>query len=165
VEAVRVDMGVPRLLRSEIPMRGDDNSRVINEGLKVDGKRIEITAVSMGNPHVMVFEENVDSVPVTRLGPMIETHKSFPDRTNVHFVQVCNPSEMILRTWERGAGETLACGTGACASVVAAVLTGRTGRTVLVHLPGGDLRIEWMGDQRVVMTGPAEDVFEGDFPL
>src|SRR5205085_2362162 len=113
----------------EIPMRGDDNGRVINEGLKIEGKRLEITAVSMGNPHVIVFDENVDAVAVWRLGPTIETHKSFPERTNVHFVQVCSPAEIIVRTWERGAGETLACGTGACASVVASSLTGRTGRT------------------------------------
>ena len=163
VEAVRVDMGVPRLLRSEIPMRGEDNGRVLNEGLRVDGKRFEITAVSMGNPHVIVFDENVDSMQVAKWGPAIETHKAFPERTNVHFVQVCNAGEIIVRTWERGAGETLACGTGACASVVASALTGRTNRTVLVHLPGGDLRVEWMGDQRVVMTGPAEEVFDGDF--
>lgn len=165
VEAVRVDMGVPLLLRSEIPMRGDDNGRVINEGLKVEGKRFEITAVSMGNPHVIVFEDNIDTVPVARYGPVIENHKAFPERTNVHFVQVCNPTEIIIRSWERGAGETLACGTGACATVVACVLNDKTARTVLVHLPGGDLRIEWMGDQRVVMTGPAEEVFEGEYPF
>ncbi len=164
VEAVRVDMGVPRLQRAEIPMRGDDNGRVINEGLKAEGRRFEITAVSMGNPHVIIFEDNVESFPVWRYGPPIETHKSFPERTNVHFVQVCNQGEIIVRTWERGAGETLACGTGACASVVACVLNDKTVRSVLVHLPGGDLRVEWMGDQRVVMTGAAEEVFEGDFP-
>jgi len=165
VEAVRVDMGIPRLLRSEIPMRGEDNGRVVNELLKVDGRRFEITAVNIGNPHAVVFEDNVVACPVSRYGPSIETHKAFPERTNVQFVQVCNPGEMIVRTWERGAGETLACGTGACASVIASVLNDFTGRSVLAHLPGGDLRIEWMGDQRVVMTGPAEEVFEGDYPL
>jgi diaminopimelate epimerase len=165
VEAVRVDMGTPRLLRSEIPMRGEDNGRVIGESLKAEGHRFEITAVSMGNPHVVIFESNVDAYPVARFGPAIETHKSFPQRINVHFVQVCNAGEIIARTWERGAGETLACGTGACASVVASVLNNKTGRTVLVHLPGGDLRIEWTGDNRVMMTGPAEEVFEGDMPL
>src|SRR5579871_5352286 len=144
VESVRVDMGVPRLLRSEIPMRGDDNGRVINEGLKAEGRRFEITCVNMGNPHAVVFEDNVEAFPVAKYGPSIETHKSFPERTNVHFVQVCNPGEIIVRTWERGAGETLACGTGACGSVVACVLNDRTVRSVLVHLPGGDLRVEWM---------------------
>ncbi len=164
VEAVRVDMGVPRLLRSEIPMRGDDNGKVISEGIKAEGRRFEITAVSMGNPHVVIFEPSLDNFPVARYGPAIEHHKAFPQRTNIQFVQVCNPGEIILRTWERGAGETLACGTGACAAVVASVLNNKVGRTVLVHLPGGDLRVEWTGDNRVVMTGPAEEVFEGDYP-
>jgi len=165
VEAVRVDMGSPRLLRSEIPMRGDDNGKVIGEGLRAEGRRFEITAVNMGNPHVVIFDDNLDTFPVTRYGPAIENHKSFPQRTNVQFVQVCNPGEIIVKTWERGAGETLACGTGACAAVVACVLNNKTGRNVLVHLPGGDLRVEWTGDNRVVLTGPAEEVFEGDFPL
>jgi diaminopimelate epimerase len=165
VEQVRVDMGTPRLLRSEIPMRGEDNGRVVAEPLKCDGKRYEITAVSMGNPHVIVFDENVDKVAINRLGPAIENHRAFPQRTNVHFVQVCNPGELVVRTWERGAGETLACGTGACACVVAAVLNDKTNRSVNVHLPGGDLRIEWTGDNRVLMTGPAEEVFEGDIVL
>jgi len=165
VEQVRVDMGTPRLLRSEIPMRGDDNGKVILEGLKCEGRRFEITAVNMGNPHVVIFEENVDSLPIAKFGPAIENHKSFPQRTNVHFVQVCNPGEIIARTWERGAGETLACGTGACACAVASVLTGKTNRSVDVHLPGGDLRVEWTGDNRVMMTGAAEEVFEGTIDL
>ena len=189
VEAVRVDMGQPRLLRSEIPMRltdgsrSDDqgralsdgrvieqarttpDSRVINEVLKVDGTRFEITAVSVGNPHVIVFEDKLENFPVARYGPLIETHKAFPERTNVHFVKVIGSAEIRIRTWERGAGETLACGTGACASVIASVLNNKTGRNVLVHLPGGDLRIEWTGDNRVVMTGPAEEVFEGTISI
>lgn len=165
VEAVRVDMGQPHLLRSEIPMRGDDNGRVINEGLKVEGRRFEITAVSMGNPHVLIFEDHIANIALEKYGPLIENHKSFPERTNVHFIQVNEPGDITIRTWERGAGETLACGTGACACVVAGVLTNRTNRNILVHLPGGDLRIEWMGDNRVVMTGPAEQVFEGDMNL
>jgi len=165
VESVRVDMGTPRLRRSEIPMRGDDSEQVLNEPLKVEGQRFDITAVSMGNPHVVIFVDNIDHFPVSRFGPLIENHRAFPERTNVQFVQVCSPTEIILRTWERGAGETLACGTGACAAVVASVLNNKTTRNVLVHLPGGDLRVEWMGDQRVMMTGPAEEVFEGDFPV
>ena len=165
VEGVRVDMGQPHLLRSEIPMRGDDNGRVINEGLKVEGRRFEITAVSMGNPHVLIFEDRVDSFALDKFGPLIENHKSFPERTNVHFVQLNDPGDITIRTWERGAGATLACGTGACACVVSGVLTNRTNRSVLVHLPGGDLRIEWMGDNRVMMTGPAEQVFEGEVTL
>jgi diaminopimelate epimerase len=165
VETVRVDMGTPHLKRSEIPMRGDEAEKVIGEGLKAEGHRFEITAVSMGNPHVVIFEDRLDSLPLSRFGPAIENHKSFPERTNVHFVRVCNPAEIVLRSWERGAGETLACGTGACAAVVACALNNKTTRTVLVHLPGGDLRVEWLGDNRVLMTGPAEEVFEGDIPL
>ena len=165
VESVRVDMGTPHLLRSEIPMRGDDNGQVISEKLKVEGQVFEVTAVSMGNPHVVIFDNHVANVPVAKLGPLIENAKSFPDRTNVHFVQVCNNAEIIVRTWERGAGETLACGTGACACVVASALNNKTGRNVLAHLPGGELRVEWLGDNRVVMTGPAEEVFEGEIHL
>ena len=165
VEAVRVDMGIPRLLRSEIPMRGDDNGKVIGEGLKAEGRRFEITAVSMGNPHVVIFEDRLHDLPLARYGQAIETHKAFPQSTNVHFVKICNPGEVTMRSWERGAGETLACGTGACAVVVACALNNKTSRNVLVHLPGGDLRVEWNGDNRVTMTGPAEEVFEGDIPL
>jgi diaminopimelate epimerase len=162
VESVRVDMGQPRLLRSEIPMRGDDNDKVIGESLKVEGQKFEITAVSMGNPHVVIFENNLEGLPIAKYGPAIENHKSFPKRTNVHFVQVHNTGEITMKTWERGAGETLACGTGACATVVACALNNKTSRNVLAHLPGGDLRIEWLGDNRVVMTGPAEEVFSGE---
>lgn len=165
VEAVKVDMGQPRLLRSEIPMRGDDNHRVIGEALKVDGRRFDITAVSMGNPHVVIFTDDIDNFAVERFGPQIENHRSFPQRTNVQFVQVCSNSEIVLRTWERGAGVTLACGTGACAAAVASTLNDKTGKRVQVHLRGGDLLIEWNGDNRVMMTGPAEDVFEGEIPL
>jgi diaminopimelate epimerase len=164
VEAVRVDMGIPKLNRSELDMSGEDG-KVVAEGLKAEGRRFEITGVSMGNPHVVIFEDSLDNFPVSRFGPAIETHKSFPKRTNVHFVKVCNQGEIIIRTWERGAGETLACGTGACACVVACVLNNKTGRNVEVHLPGGDLRIEWTGDNRVMMTGPCEEVFEGEMKI
>ena len=165
VENVKVDMGIPHLLRSEIPMRGDDNGQVINETLKVEGKPYEITAVSMGNPHVIIFENHLDDYPVARIGSLIENHKAFPERTNVHFVQVLDNAEVRMRTWERGAGETLACGTGACAVAVACALNNKTSRNVLLHLPGGDLRVEWLGDNRVMMTGPAAEVFEGEIAL
>jgi diaminopimelate epimerase len=165
VEGVRVDMGQPRLRRSEIPMKGEDAEKVVAEPLKVEGRRFDVTAVSMGNPHVVIFEDNVRHFDVERYGPLIENHKSFPQRTNVHFVQVCSNSEVVVRTWERGAGITLACGTGACASAVAAALNGRTGKRVTTHLPGGDLLIEWTGDNRVMMSGPAEEVFEGDIDI
>jgi len=158
----RVDMGEPRLLRGEIPMKGGpETSKVISEPLKVAGKKIDITCVSMGNPHCVSFVDNVDEYPVEKIGREIETHSHFPQRTNVEFVQIVNSQEVRMRVWERGAGETLACGTGACASAVASMLNDRVGRKVTVHLRGGDLFIEWMGDSKVYMTGPAEEVFEG----
>ena len=166
VETVKVDMGNPFLKRSEIPMKGDEKgSNVIGESIKAEGQKFEITAVNMGNPHIIIFEDNLETLPLTKLGPALENHSSFPQRTNVHFVKVCNTGEIVIRTWERGAGETLACGTGACACAVASVLNNKTGRNVLVHLPGGDLRIEWTGDNRVMMTGPAEEVFVGEIKI
>lgn len=161
VISARVDMGEPGLLRSEIPMKGD-NTRVVGEPLKVAGKKMEITCVSMGNPHCVTFVDSVDTFPVETVGPQIENHPSFPQRTNVEFVEIIDKNQTRQRTWERGAGETLACGTGSCASVVAAVLTERTDRKVTVHLRGGDLLIEWMGNNHVYMTGPAAEVFEGE---
>ncbi|MCS6830087.1 MAG: diaminopimelate epimerase [Armatimonadota bacterium] len=162
VATVTVDMGLPRLAPEEIPVRVDGAQSVIGYPLRAAGKKLEFTAVSMGNPHAVIFLDNVASFPVEKVGPEIENHKLFPKRTNVQFVQVVNSREIILRTWERGAGLTLACGTGACASVVAGVLNKLTSREVLVHLPGGDLQIEWLGDGRVLMTGPATEVFVGE---
>lgn len=161
VETVRVDMGEPRLLRREIPMRGKPETKVISEPLRVARKKIEVTCVSMGNPHCVTFVDNLDYYPVEKIGPLIENHNSFPARTNVEFVEVVNQDEIKVRTWERGVGETLACGTGSCASVVAGYLTNRTSRKVTVHLRGGDLLIEWAGNNRLFMTGPAAQVFEG----
>ncbi len=165
VESVRVDMGTPTLKRSEIPMKGDEADKVVGESLKVEGQKFDITAVSMGNPHVIIFVDKLKDFPVAKWGSLIENHKSFPARTNVHFVSVCNLGEVVMRTWERGAGETLACGTGACAVAVACVLNGKTNRNIELHLPGGDLRVEWNGDNRVFMTGPAEEVFTGEIAL
>lgn len=165
VEAIRVDMGQPKLRRSEIPMRGDDTDTVLDEPLKIEGRKIAFSAVSMGNPHAVVFDLKPTPAEVAVLGPAIETHRLFPQKTNVQFCDVLTTSEVNLRTWERGAGVTLACGTGACAAVVAGVLTKRLTRRVTVHLLGGDLLIEWSGDNRVMMTGPAETVFEGEYPL
>lgn len=164
VSAVRVDMGEPRWNRAAIPMRGEDDP-AINDLLKVEGQRLEITCVSMGNPHCLVFVKTVADYPVEKLGPAIENHKAFPQRTNVHFVEVVGAHELKVRTWERGAGLTLACGTGACASLVAAVLTDRAARTATVGLPGGPLDIQWQGNNHVVMTGPAEEVFSGTVPV
>lgn len=165
---VRVDMGAPRLLRSQIPMaihegNGGDG-RVVDEPLKVNGETYRITAVSMGNPHVVIFVDDVESVPLKEIGLEIEHHEAFPARTNVHFVQEMGRGKFWVRHWERGAGDTLACGTGACASIVAAALNGKLpadGRRAMAHLPGGDLNIEWAPSDKVFMTGPAMTVFTG----
>ncbi len=163
VVKVRVDMGRPRLERAEIPMEGRPG-RVIGDPLDVDGTTYAVTCVSMGNPHCVIFVDDVAAVPLTALGPRIEHHRKFPKRTNVEFVQVVSRGEVIQRTWERGAGETHACGTGACGTAVAAALNGLTGRKVLNHLKGGDLEIEWdEADDRVYMTGPAVEVFRGEW--
>ena len=120
--------------------------------------------VSMGNPHAVIFDPRMASVDLERLGPAVERHPAFPRRINAHWVQVHSPGEVTMRTWERGSGITLACGTGACAVCVAGVLAGRTGRQILAHLPGGDLRLEWReADNCVYMTGPAVEVFSGEW--
>lgn len=167
---VRVDMGKPRLARDEIPMRElengqQSNAQVINEELQVGDQTHRITAVSMGNPHCVIFVDDVESVPLKEWGLKIEHHDAFPERTNVHFVQVLGPGKLWMRTWERGAGDTLACGSGACSVAVAAALNGKSPRNALVHLPGGDLEIEWAENDHVYMTGPAATVFSGELPL
>jgi len=163
VRAVTVDMGAPRLERREIPMKGRAG-RVVGEALEVLGERLQITCVSMGNPHCVTFVDDVEAFPVDRFGPAIEHHELFPRRTNVEFVQVLSPTELRMRVWERGAGETLACGTGASASLVAAHLQGRAGRKVVVHLRGGDLKVWWDAkSDHVFITGPAAEVFTGEW--
>jgi diaminopimelate epimerase len=165
VAAVRVDMGEPRLERSQIPVNGE-GSPVINEPLTIEGTSWQGTCVSMGNPHCVFFVSDVMQAPVTTVGPAVEHNPLFPRRTNVEFIEVLSPTELRMRVWERGAGETMACGTGACAATVAAVLTGRSERRVTVHLAAGDLQVEWSpDDNHVYMTGPAEEVFRGVFPL
>ena len=164
VRAVRVDMGEPRLERHEIPMTGPAG-QVVDEPLEIDGVEYRITAVSMGNPHCILFFPNLDEELLKTLGPRLEVHEAFPRRTNVEFVQVISRDEIKMRVWERGAGLTLACGTGACAAAVAAFLNGYTGRKVTVHLTAGDLNIEWSEDNHLYMTGPAEEVFSGAYPL
>ena len=163
VEQVSVDMGPPRLERAEIPMAGPPG-RVLDEPLAVGTSRLRVTAVSMGNPHAVTYVDDVAAYPVGDVGPLVETHASFPRRTNAHFVQVLSPREVRQRTWERGSGETHACGTGACAVAVAGVLTGRTGRDLLVHVLGGDLKIRWPEGGHVFLTGPAVEVFRGEWP-
>lgn len=160
VHSVRVDMGCPVLERAAIPMLGPPG-RVILEPLEVDGRFLEITALSMGNPHCVLFVPEVARAPVATLGTAIENHPAFPRRTNVEFVQVIGEGEVAQRTWERGSGETLACGTGASAVCVAGVLAGRTQRSILNHLAGGDLRINWNADGHVLIEGPAREVFRG----
>lgn len=165
VESVRVDMGEPRFQRRDLPMTGPESGEAIDEPLEIEGRRLELTCVSMGNPHAVSFVEDVDGYPVTTIGPLVEKHPLFPRRTNVEFIRVIGPHELQMRVWERGAGETLACGTGACASVVAGARTGRCDRRATVHLPGGDLEIEWAENNRVYMTGPAVLVFDGHVEL
>jgi len=164
-EAVRVDMGIPRLDRTQIPVTLPGSGPVINEPLALGDHVLNITCVSMGNPHCVTFVDDVESYPVKTIGPEIERHPAFPERTNAEFVQVISPTEIRMRVWERGAAETLACGTGACASAVASILNGKTERAMTVHLNGGDLKIEWPEDNSpVIMTGPAVEVFTGEIP-
>ncbi len=164
VKAVRVNMGEPDIRRTAIPMRGDELA-AINVMLPVDGKEINITSVLMGVPHTMIFVDDLNSIDVKCLGPVVEKHPSFPKGTNVNFVEVINRNRIKLRTWERGAGATLACGTGSCASAVASVLNEHTERSVTVELQYGDLQIEWTEDGTVFMTGPAEESFSGEIAL
>jgi len=163
VERVRVNMGEPQLKRGDIPMTGPVSDQAVAISLQVSDQMLEITSVSMGNPHAVVFVDDVDQFPVAEIGQLLENHQLFPERTNVEFVQVLSPKEVIQRTWERGSGETLACGTGASAVTVAGVLTGRTERKIINHLRGGDLELEWLETGAVMMTGPAVEVFSGDF--
>jgi len=161
---VEVNMGVPELDPAKIPF--DAPERALTYALDVDGKSFDIGAVSMGNPHAVLRVDNVKSAPVTRLGPTIETHARFPNRVNVGFMQIVSRSEINLRVFERGVGETLACGTGACAAVVSARLRNLIDSPVQVNLTGGALSIEWQGEgQPVMMTGPATTVFEGQIQI
>lgn len=175
-QRVRVDMGVPILDAEKIPTRlpvervidypmpaieSSESASILAEL----GQNHRMTCVSMGNPHVVLFCENVAAVPLERVGPVLETASWFPNRINVHFAQVHARGEVSMRTWERGSGITLACGTGACAVCVAGILTGRTDRHLQAHLPGGDLELEWPSESAsVLMTGPAVEVFSGVWP-
>ena len=165
VEAVEVDMGMPRFLRKEIPMLGEGETKVIDEKFEVDDKELRITCVSMGNPHCVIFVDDVDSFRLWAIGASIENHLLFPQRSNVEFVQVMNPNELKVRVWERGVGETLACGTGACASLVASVLNNKTQRNVKVRLRGGNLSVEWRDDNHIFITGPAQEIFNGEMKI
>lgn len=165
VSSARVNMGKPRLMRSEIPMLGKE-TQVVDEILTIDKKAsFQITCVSMGNPHCVIFVDNFDKIDLPYHGAEIERHHSFPERINVHFAQIHNPKEVTMKTWERGSGITMACGTGASAVCVAGVLNKKTERKILAHLPGGDLELEWAEDGNVYMTGPATEVFTGEWIL
>ena len=162
VDRVRVNMAEPILKSSDIPttLPGDPP---VNAKLSVGGRDLEVTCVSMGNPHCVTFVDEVNDDWVLNIGPRIEVHEAFPRKINAEFVQVLSPSEVIMRVWERGSGETLACGTGACGAVVAGVLAGKNDRNVTVHLTGGDLEIEWAETGEVYMTGPAAEIFTGEW--
>jgi len=158
VKSVKVDMGAPSFERKSLRVRG--GGKCLGKRLKVDGETYEVTCLSIGNPHCVLFVDDLDAFPVQKIGPKIEVHKVFPNRTNVEFVQVVNRGEIRVRVWERGARETLACGTGACASAVASYYLGKTDKEVTVHLLGGDLKILY--DRGIFMTGPAVKVFTGE---
>ncbi|EGW37152.1 diaminopimelate epimerase [Desulfosporosinus sp. OT] len=162
VHGVQVDMGEPILRADLIPVLSPGEP-VVGQSLEVLGETFQYTAVSMGNPHCLIFVDDFSTLDFERVGPAIEKHPLFPRKTNVEFILINSSQEMIMKVWERGAGPTLACGTGACASVVAAVLNNKTERAVTVHLPGGDLFIEWGADNHVYMTGPATYVFKGEW--
>ncbi len=157
VQSVMVDMGMPVLERSKIPMVGQGTC--INQDLQVNGEGHKVTCLSVGNPHCVIFVDAVDDFPVQHVGSKIENHRLFPKRTNVEFAQVLSENEVKVRVWERGCGETLACGTGACATVVAGNLLKTLGSKVCVHLLGGDLEVEYA--ERLLLNGAAEKVFEG----
>ncbi len=161
---VCVNMGQPILKGADIPVAIEADT-VVNEPIEIDGRTLFMTCISMGNPHAVFFCDDVGAIDLARLGPVIENHAVFPERTNVHFVKIEEPGELTMRTWERGSGITMACGTGACACAVAGVLTGQCERLVVGHLPGGDLQLNWCeNDNCVYMTGPAVEVFRGHRP-
>lgn len=160
---IRVNMGAPILDASRIPVISS-KEMVINEPVLVDGKEYHITAVSMGNPHAVTYIDDVKGLEIEKIGPKFENHEMFPDRVNTEFVKVLDSHTVEMRVWERGSGETLACGTGACAVAVASILNGLTEEEVTVKLLGGDLKIYWDRKENLVyMTGSAEVVFDGEF--
>lgn len=160
VTAVEVDMGEPILASELVPVAGE-RRQVVGEEISAAGETFTYTAVSMGNPHAVIFCDDTDSVPLEVWGPALEVHAAFPRKTNVEFVEVISPAEARFRVWERGAGPTLACGSGACAVLVAGVLNEKLSRKATLHLPGGPLIIDWREDNHLYMTGPAQEVFQG----
>jgi diaminopimelate epimerase len=164
VEKVCVNMGQPILTPKDIPVKLA-GEKIVEHPIEIMGRKLLMTCVSMGNPHAVFFCNDVSSIELEKLGPAVENHKLFPNRVNVHFVEVIGRNEIKMRTWERGSGITLACGTGACACCAASVLTDRCGRNCTAHLPGGNLNLNWCEkDNCIYMTGPAVEVFEGTWP-
>lgn len=162
VTVVTVNMGAPELIPARIPVRSNKDI-LVKEPIEVDGVTYEMTCVSMGNPHCIVFVEDTAAFPLEVVGPKFEQHEVFPNRVNAEFIQVLDRKTVNMRVWERGSGETLACGTGACASTVACVLNGLTDDEITLHLLGGDLRVRWDREANLVyMTGPAKVVFDGE---
>ena len=165
VKLVKVDMGSPELVPENIPIVADGN-RVIDEPINVNGTEYRMTGVSMGNPHAVVYVEDVKGLDIETIGPAFENHERFPNRVNTEFVKVLDRNTVEMRVWERGSGETMACGTGACAVAVACILNGFTEDKVTVKLLGGDLQIEWDKEaDKIYMTGPAEVSFDGEINL
>ncbi len=162
---VRVDMGFPQLTAAKIPTTlAKADEKVVNVPMTVDSQTWYVTCVSMGNPHCITFVDDVEEIALAEIGKKFEHHEVFPQRTNTEFIQVVNKSYLKMKVWERGAGATLACGTGACASVVAGVLNGKCDNLCTIELPGGNLTIEWnQSDGKVYMTGPAQEVFSGNY--
>lgn len=162
---IKVNMGMPQLASAEIPILSE-KEQVINEPIEVDGKEYRVTGVSMGNPHAVVYLDDIKGLDIEKIGPKFEQHPCFPDRVNTEFVRVIDEQMVEMRVWERGSGETLACGTGACAAAVASILNGYTKDEVTVRLLGGDLYIQWDRENNLVyMTGPAAVVFDGEIEL
>ena len=173
VSLITVNMGSPELVPEKIPvdvsvlnMDATDLTQIVNQTLEVDGREYKVTCVSMGNPHCITFVDDTASFPLFEIGPKFESHKFFPNRVNAEFIQIISRNEVNMRVWERGSGETLACGTGACASTVACILNGLTEDEITLHLLGGDLKVHWDREENVVyMTGPARVVFDGEIDV
>lgn len=165
VTGVRVDVGEPGFLCKQVPMTGNPDEEARNVSVEAGGKTYIGTGVSVGNPHFVIFVDDINAIDLAVEGPKLETHPIFPRKANIEFVQVLNRSELRMRVWERGAGITMACGTGSSATLAAAVVNGKTERKATLHLDGGDLVIEWGADNHLYMTGPAVEVFRGEYLL
>lgn len=165
VSMVTVNMGAPELIPAKIPVKSDKDI-LVSEPVTVNGEEYKMTCVSMGNPHCVVFVEDTKNFPLEKVGPLFENHELFPNRINAEFIQILDRKTVNMRVWERGTGETLACGTGACASTVACILNGLTDEEITLHLLGGDLQVRWDREENLVyMTGPATVVFDGEIDV